>query len=162
MGISAILTVCLALVTLTPAAGMQSPTSRESLRGIKSLRVFVVDVDPEVEKNGLTKSQLQTDTELAIRKAGIRVATSSEGDDPYLYVELNVHNAKDILYFYSLSIGLGQIVKLKRNPSLEIYAPTWQSTETGAAGRNKLSSIRETVRDHVDKFINDYLTVNPK
>ncbi len=97
-----------------------------------------------------------------LRKAGIRVNTSSEGDDPYLYVELNVHNGKDILYVYSLNVSLGQIVKPKRNPTLELYAPTWQSSETGTGGRNKLNAIRETVHDHIDKFINDYLTVNPK
>lgn len=163
MRMLSIIGLLLALVSSLPAAAaIQNPVNRESLRGIRNLRVFVADIEPEIEQAGLTKSQLQIDVELMLRKAGIRVNTSSEGDDPYLYVDLNVHNAKDTLYFYSLNVSLEQMVKPKRNPSLELYAPTWQSRETGAGGRNKLNSIRDTVRDQVDKFINDYLTVNPK
>jgi len=162
MRMLSIVSIILALVSPLPAASIQNPVNRESLRGIRNLRVFVADIDAEIEQAGLTKSQLQIDVELMLRKAGIPVITSSEGNDPYLYVDLNVHNAKDTLYFYSLNVSLEQMVKPKRNPSLELYAPTWQSSETGAGGRNKPNSIRDSVDDQVDKFINDYLTVNPK
>jgi hypothetical protein len=162
MTTSVIVGTLLVVLTSFPTVATQSASHRESLRGIKSLRVLVGDIDPEIEKEGLTKSQLQVDAELVLRKASIPVSASSDSDDPYLYVNLEVHKAKDLLYFYSLNVSLGQMVRLKRNPSIEMYAPTWQTSETGAAGRNKLTGVRELVRDHIDKFVNDYLTVNPK
>src|SRR5207247_684591 len=115
-----LVSILLVLGISFPAAAIQGLPNRESLRGIKSLRVFVADINPEIEKDGLTKSQLQTDAELTLRKAGIRVNPSSDGDDPYLYVDLNVHNAKDILYYYSINVSVGQIVKPKRNTLLEL------------------------------------------
>ncbi len=59
MRISRIISILLVLVIPLPIAAIQGPSHRESLRGIKNLRVLVADIDPEIEKDGLTKSQLQ-------------------------------------------------------------------------------------------------------
>ena len=52
---------------------VDSEQSRASMRGIEGVGVVVESLDPEVERAGLTKHQLQTDVELQLRKAGIRV-----------------------------------------------------------------------------------------
>ena len=39
-------------------------------------------------------------------------------------------------------------------------ATTWLKANTGTVG--EIKSIRDRIKDFVDEFINNYLTVNPK
>ena len=45
--------------------------SRWSLKGLKGVGVIVGDMEPEVERAGLTQASIQTDVELKLRLAGI-------------------------------------------------------------------------------------------
>ncbi len=127
-------------------------------------------LDPEAEKDGLTKDRLQTDVELRLRKAGIQVLTKKQWLDapgsPYLYVEVGTIKEKEGslagLYTYSLSVSLSQKVALTRNPSMTRHAPTWGVDVIGSVGADNLQSICDRLVNLVDKFINDYLAVNPK
>jgi hypothetical protein len=46
-----------------------------SLRGLQGVEVMVEDVDPEAERDGLTRNQLQVIVESELRKAGIKLLT---------------------------------------------------------------------------------------
>src|SRR2546425_3316356 len=69
--------------------------ARETLRGLKGVGVVVERVSPDAERDGLTQSQLQTDVELRLRKAGIPALTQEEcratPGHPFLYVNVNTH-----------------------------------------------------------------------
>jgi hypothetical protein len=41
-------------------------------------------------------------------------------------------------------------------------ATTWSVTAVGTVGRENLRNIRDFIKDDVDKFVNAYLSVNPK
>ncbi|MER3447850.1 MAG: hypothetical protein C4291_13930 [Candidatus Dadabacteria bacterium] len=50
-----------------------------SLRGLHGVRVLLTDLNSDAKQEGLIKSELQTDVELRLRKAGIRVLTGEDG-----------------------------------------------------------------------------------
>jgi hypothetical protein len=74
------LILVLLLLASTGAQGGDTEGERATLRGLDGVQVVVEDLQPDVERNGLTRQQLQTDVELRLRKAGIRVLTEQELD----------------------------------------------------------------------------------
>ena len=65
--------------------------SKPHFEGLKEVSVFVEDPDPIAEKHGLTRSMLQTDAELKLRLAGIKVVdlhSNKSVDAAYLYIEI--------------------------------------------------------------------------
>jgi len=135
------------------------PTLR-GLKGVGGLR-------PEIERSGLSKTQIQTDVELKLRMAGIEVFSEEEYLDvsgrPRLYVSVNGFKAEDTRdYVFSVSVGLIQDVYLVRTvPDFTEYgAVTWSHSIVGISP--KLGTIRTGVKDMVDRFISAYLSVNPK
>ena len=137
-----------------------------SLRGIHALRVVVEDLSSAVEQAGLHRTDIQTDVELKLRLAGIKVLPEdAQPLSPYLYVNANVH-ANVILgqydsgrHSYAVDCELHQYVILARDESIRTMAATWI---VGFAGTSNLQQIRDSIKDLVDEFINDYLSVNPK
>src|SRR5437016_357782 len=88
--------------------------ARATLRGVEGVTVVVNRLDPEVERLGLTKQQLQTDVELQLRKVGIPVLTREEqGKTPdysWLYVDVHVLLRPELpLAIYHINIELRQL-----------------------------------------------------
>jgi hypothetical protein len=139
-----------------------SEESRKSLKGISGFYVSVKQLDQAIEKEGLTTSQIRSDVELRLGKAGIKVFTKEQASQtpgiPLLGVDLAI-GSKQGLYPYALDIGARQIVRLERDPTITVYANTWSVGSAGIAG---LSSVRDIVKDLLDEFINAWLSVNPK
>ena len=68
--------IALVLVCVIPSAlALDTNANRETLRGLKGVRVLVEDFASEVEKAGLTKNQLQPHIEDRLRRAGIKPLT---------------------------------------------------------------------------------------
>ncbi len=139
----------------------------KSLRGLRGVSVIIENLGSAEEKIGLTRSQLQTDVEVELRKAGIPVLTDDKRRNtpgkPYLYVNLNTYVSDIKLYAVNLDIALMQMVDLRRDGSIGLFATTWSTSFVGSVGKSYFrQDIRERVRDYVNAFINDYLTVNPK
>jgi hypothetical protein len=167
----------LASITLLCLWGMASPEGfaqtdmkRGSLRGLKGLGVVVEELQPEAERDGLTKSQLRTDVELKLRQAGLRVLSPEESlkepGSPYLYVNLNTAKSEVLYafatYAYALQVALKQEVTLTRDPDIRGSATTWDTGVLGTVGAANLPDLRKTLSDVLDRFINDYLAANPK
>ncbi len=162
----------LALVMMAPVSLIlaDSELERATLVGLKGVEVVVEEVDPEAERDGLVKSTLQTEVELKLRQAGIlvlsRTQAGSTPGNPWLYLRVSAVKGSGTLqrlYVFSVSLELNQIVRLDRNPSVITFARTWSARGfIGTVGAANLSSVRESVRDRVDEFINAYLAANPK
>ena len=69
--------VLLVLGASAPAEA-QRDVGRSTLIGLPGVHVYVEEVNPEAERDGLSKSGIQTQTELLLRQAGIRVFTDDE------------------------------------------------------------------------------------
>jgi hypothetical protein len=155
--------VILLVFLLLPGVSHALTVKQRALGGLKGMGVMVEDMRPEAERLGLTRNQIQTDVELRLRKAGVRVLTEKEKDEtpgmPYLYVNVNTMFDSASCVF-SITVELSEWVTLARG--FKTSGRIWQSSSVGIVGINKLSQIRVSVGELVDKFINDYLAANPK
>jgi hypothetical protein len=52
--------------------------TRTTLRRLSGIRVLIESLEPDMERAGLSQQQLQTDVELQLRHAGLRVLTTEE------------------------------------------------------------------------------------
>lgn len=149
------------------AAASDDEVARATLRGLPGVNVLVEALTAEAERNGLTRAQIQTDVELRLRKAGIRVLSETERDEtpgrPFLYVTVNARKARSTpLYAFSIHVALAQRVLLERDPQISSLAETWSISSTGIVGESHLRELtRSEIADRVDAFLNAYLAVNP-
>jgi hypothetical protein len=65
------------------------------------------------------------------------------------------------LYAYSIRTTFEQSVTLDRTRN-SLTAATWSMSFIAVIPINKLNGVREQIRDFLDRFINAYLSVNPK
>lgn len=165
-------TIVAACLLFAMTAAADDETQRKTLAGLQGVAVEVVPLDdPQVERDGLSPSATQTDVELRLRQPGIPVLTREQSfrtpGKPFLVLSIGVLKATlngglDI-YPYSIKLTLEQLVILARSPGIRGLAVTWSATGmTGVVARERLSTIRDNVRDMVDQFINAYLAANPK
>ena len=155
--------VCM-VVHISLVLAQDTRSQRATLAGLTGVNVLVEGMNPDVERDGLARSTLQTDVELRLRQASIRVLTETEmllaPGKPFLYLRVSSFKGREGVYAVAISLELKQSVRLVRDPALTLMAATWQSI--GAIGLGGPSKARDTVRDEVDKFINAYLAANPK
>jgi hypothetical protein len=134
---------------------------------LKELAVLVEDLHPDIQQDGLEKNTIQTDVELKLRLAGIKVVPIKEvartPGGQYLYVNVNSLRMEGLpLYAISVELELQQSVWLAREPKTNLPgATTWQISRVGGVGKAAVSSMRDTIKDLVDGFVNDYLAANP-
>jgi hypothetical protein len=140
--------------------------TRRTLRGLKEIFLYVEPLDPQIEKMGLTRNQIQTDTESRLKLAGIHVQAGEDflrgKGHPYLYVNANISVLKTQItrYLFYIRIELNQEVLLVRTPETKVSTVTWSAGGWGIDFG--LDNIRQTVKTQVDKFIDAFLAENPK
>lgn len=159
-------TICLMTMFLygissPPAPAQDTERTRRSLKGITAIEVLVEDLPDGAKLLGLTKESIKTDVELKLRLAGIRVVTPEESlmipGMPELYVNITLTDGAEA---GSIDVQLNQNVMLERNGQLAIGATTW---DTGVLlSHPTAEGIRNSTKDHVDKFLNAWLSSNPK
>jgi len=141
---------------------------KEILQGLEGVFVRVEITNPEIEKYGLTEQGLQTDTELQLRQYGIKVVTDEEFSStpgmPLLYIGAKVHIPEEgPVAVAAIRVELWETVLLLREPKrICIGARTWNRGGVFSAGLLRIKDLRESVKDFVNEFINDYLAANPK
>lgn len=156
------------LILAVTVSVMAGEFDKKSLHGLGGVYVLVESLDSEIEQAGLHKADIQTDVELKLRLAGIKVPTEEEHlhqpGTPYLYINANVHlgHENSGLAYYAIDCELEQDVTLTRDESISTVATTWETGKAGVVGTSNLQRIRDSVKDLVEEFINAYLSVNPK
>jgi hypothetical protein len=155
--------VAMVVLLLLPGVSHALTLSQKALVGLRGVEVIVENMQPEADRRGLNRNQIQTDVELRLRKAGVRVLTEDEMWNtpgmPTLIVNVNTVFGTGICA-YSVHVELTEKVKLDRGFS--VSGAIWEIGMIGAIGTGDMRKIREYVGDMVDKFINDYLAANPK
>ena len=138
---------------------------RAYLEGLEGVSVAIMIAGDD--KCGLTEDELRTITELSLRRNGIKVLTPSErintSGRPALLVNIVVVGDKDgIIRAASVNVELLQDAYLLRNRDLFYAVSTWVRLHTLLASVNNIdANVKETIKDIVDEFSNDYLTANP-
>lgn len=138
---------------------LDSKANRATLKGLNGLGILVEYLTPEAEWGGLTKKRLQSDLEVRLQRAGMKVLTQADSHkapgEPYLYVNVNVNTAKTEgeVYPYSIDVMLIQKTTLVRDPKQTVYAVTWSTGGVGSISKELLNDLRESVGDLVEVFI---------
>jgi len=141
--------------------------TRKTLKGIKGVGIKIM-IDDDAKNIGLYESVGKTDVELKLRLAGIKIYDESEVENipgkPYLMVMVDALKTDSIkVMSFSIRVELYQYVSLIRNSQVAAYAATWHVGHYSMCYPNGCTdSIRNGIKDEVDKFINAYLSVNPK
>ncbi len=152
----------------SPSLALDSGPNRQTLRGLRGVKVLVEELGPDIERLGLTKSQLTEDTEAKLRKAGIKVLTQEEcletPGEPYLYVNMNINTGKpsDDRCSYSIDVGVIQDVMLQRDPEMKSYGITWSTGGVGIIEKALVGRLRASVEGMVGLFVEAFYSVNPK
>ncbi len=146
-------------------ATLRQGQRRTILHGLQECAVTVENLGPEIERGGLTTKQLQTDTELKLRLAGIKVLSWEESlqakGSPFFHLWVRVLKLQSGCYSCVITAELLEVVFPERKPHYPIAASTCQMPSfMGFTCR--LTDIRQWAKDIVDEFINDYLAANPK
>lgn len=141
---------------------------KDVLAGLQGMYVVVEDLDLDAKEAGLTEEKIRADVELKLRLAGIKVLSVEEGlatkSKAFLYVDVTTVKEKlHQVYAGSVEVSLWERVYLARDPNTITLAATWDKIGIGLGSSDiARRKIRESVKDLVDEFINDYLAANPK
>jgi hypothetical protein len=148
-------------------SALDTQYSRRSLSGIKSFSV-VEDLSKSALDLGLSPQQLQTAVELKLRLAGIKVVGNEASVDlpgsPYLYVNIITVGKAPGIIGYAIILSFNQAASLERNPDIKSQAAaTWSIESITTVGSDRAAeSVKSSLGEMVDKFLNAYLSVNPK
>jgi hypothetical protein len=144
-------------------AATRGGEKRAVLQGLEGVRVVVERLKPEIERDGLFGSTLQTDAELSLQMAGIKILSEEEWlktpGAPYLYLRVDAFQcAKG--YVYNITLTLEEQATLVRN-GLKVSATTSRiGHQLGIT--SSLSDIREEARDQVGEFAKAWQEANRK
>jgi hypothetical protein len=135
---------------------------RDTLRGHTNVSVLVERLNPDIESAGLHADDIRTDVELKLRLPKIPVIPADPiASLPYLYVNVSVMRSRTTpLYAYNVSVQFKQLAKLENGTSAA--GATWDGGSIGMVGALNIQQIRDSVKEEVDRFINDWLAVHSK
>ena len=142
------------LSLIIPEAHADYLLPEETLHNLPKFFVLI-DMAPEPEIK-ITETTIRTDVEVRLHKAGISIFSYKEAPSsaPYLRVSYTQFETA-----FSIMLSLNQEVCLVSRPTSTTIAATWETNGTGTASR--ATYIRQAIKSLTDKFINDYLSMNP-
>ena len=155
----------LSVMATHASAQMFVTTGRDTLRGLPGVEVAVEQLQPELERDGLTGATIHDEVVQRLRAAGIAVYTSQNENPseakPYLYVDVNaVRLGGQNLYAIALQVQVRQTLRSPVTSSNIVDAMTWDARTVLVAPGNNLTSVRLTIRQYVDHFIEDWRAVH--
>jgi hypothetical protein len=140
---------------------------KETLKDIKSMTIVIEDIkQPDATALQITKALIEKEVIQKLQQAGIKVEpfTDLTSDLPWIYVNIHLMEHKELPGFYTFSLGLEvrQFVILKRIRRLSFNATTWNHRLLGMIrASDAVSTVRESLNQSMDNFVDDYQAVNP-
>jgi hypothetical protein len=155
---------CMGMLTVTGLAfGQARDEDKEVLRGLDRVHVVVERLKAEIEQDGLFTSTLQSDMELKLALAGIKVLSEDECRQipcvADLYLHVDAFKQADG-YTYRIHLALREPVAVLRK-HIRVIGTTFRMHDELGMTEN-LSEVREGARDLLDKFIEVWQAANSK
>lgn len=153
---------------------------RNTLEGLTGTQVVVEPIPVVLRNAGLTAKIIETDAELKLKKVGLRVFPNkkamqditnedfisyADNGCPGLNITVSVHHTDDDysknIYVIIVDVEFIQTAQLTRNKKMA-SPTTWSVRSVSRVGVERLMAVRGHIKDGVDKFVNAYLSANPK
>jgi hypothetical protein len=152
-------------IATNASAQMFITTGRDTLRGLPGVEVAIEQLEPELERDGLAGATIRTDVVERLRAAGVAVYASQNENPseakPYLYVDVNaVRLGGQNLYAIALQVQMRQTLRSPVTSSNIVDAMTWDARTVMVVPGNNLASVRGTIREYVEHFIEDWKAVH--
>lgn len=123
----------------------------------KKIEYFIESLDDEAKEIGLIENRIATKIELKIRSIIIELVAESSDQDGWLYVNINVVHIS-----FSIKVEYCRILYyLIGDQHYITTGTTWNNSTTGTHGNNS-EYIIQSLGEEIDKFLNEFLKVNPK
>lgn len=143
-----------------------STYSRATLRGLRGVYVKVDRLASEVVREGLTEQHIVEEVKQKLDSAGIGILSDTEGlrqfGNPYLHIKPRITKTKTGLYLCFITVEFVQDARLVRNRSLLRPVATWSVGVEGTIYKNLSEKVGNHIKDLMDRFIDAYLSVNPR
>ena len=144
-----------------PARGAgDAALDRATLHGLKTLNIVIDKLDPELAKEGITPSVLQSRIINKLEQAGIPVnQTVSE----FVAMRITAVRGGRGPYALSLTIAFYQPVVLGRDKNVRTATQTWEvETVLISDAKQLYRASMESVDELADRFVTAFRSVNPK
>jgi len=153
-------TVFSLLILLSEEAVSGVRNNPNALRAVEEIDIVVKDLDGILENPEPSRDQIKAEVDSKLRMAGIRVSPDAL---PTLYVDINSYAYPKYpgLVAITIRIDLYQFVYLP-SPQEILWASTWSAESVAVSAGPNVSDIKDLIKDHLDRFIHDYRSVNPK
>ncbi len=160
---------CLLAIT-SRTAGQDVDILTEVLVGLDGLEVMVEGLTDKEREGGLTEDALQTYLEMRLRQARIPILSKLEWlqseRNPRLYLNVMAIQTVTGGWTYTLSLEVSQyacIGGVKEEPLTHPCGSftTWDVGGLYTTPDNLADSVRGNLAELMDRFLNDYLAVNP-
>lgn len=142
--------------------------ARSTLKNVENFGIIITETYYPKRGGERTSSKYQTEIELKLRMAGIKILSKGEwesgGNTPFLNIKhktMQVEIGYDVIYFISLEFI--QPACLERNSEICVPVITWSSGRWGYVIEDQLNErTRGVLFGLIDTFVNSYLAENPK
>lgn len=159
------------IVLLILVAGTQLASAQE-LKELGEVKIVVEPLDPDARAARLTKSNLESQTLVALKRDIPRL-TVRGGAFPYIYINLVVIRQKlvsgrEMAYFACLSVFLMRPVDIlpdsiiDGDPVHSTLASVWSKGKVLSAAKEDMAQfVRESLDELLTEFAADYYRDNP-
>jgi hypothetical protein len=149
----------LLLPSPTNAAG-DALIDRATLKGLKVIGVIVDTIDPELEKNGVTRSLVLT--RMLARLSADRVKVEPNAAE-FLGLRITGVRSGHGPFAVSMTLGLYQPVLLSRDHEIRTSTQTWEVESVLLADSKVLpNACGESAEDLIDHFGTAFHATNPE
>jgi hypothetical protein len=131
-----------------------------ALRGIEEIDVIVHRLDSRLENSGYNQEQIKADVESKLGMAIIKVVPKAL---PTLLLDIKSYGFPKYggIVVITVRLDLYQFVDLSLSQQI-LWTSTWSAESVMVSDAPNISSLRELIADLLNKFIKDYISVNPK
>ena len=167
MKIRSSLPLLLSLILMSSAlhAHNEVETERHSLIGIKKFGISVEIEKPiGLKEATLNPAQIQKKIHESFESLPVTLLSFNELKqsfyNPFFYVHVNIMQAEDGIYPFSIEMRFYQPIKLSLKNDVESMASTWHSGYVGMVSFDRVNEIAGVVVDAAKEFKDEFERLN--
>ncbi len=162
---SSLLLLFIVFISSSLFAQNEVETERHSLIGIKKFGISVEIEKPiGLKEATLNPAQIQKKINESFETLPVTLLSFNELKqsfyNPFFYVHVNIMQAEDGIYPFSIEMRFYQPIKLSLKNNVESMASTWHSGYVGMVSFDRVNEIAEVVVEATKEFKEEFERLN--